>query len=125
MDGKRTDSNGASGAWAWIRRNEVILIGGLIIAAIQYQGAQTATHLEQLGARITAVQENQDRLADRLMRQIAAVQENQDRLADRLMRQIAAVQENQDRLAGQLGARITASNADRRRALRPRATTRP
>ena len=47
MNGKQTESKGAGGAWAWVRRNDaILLVGGLVIAMMQYQTIQMAALVE-------------------------------------------------------------------------------
>ena len=119
MNGKQqTESKSAGGVWAWIRRNDaVLLVGGLVIAMVQYQTIQMAALVEQVSLRITSLEtstaaslaafaESQRQIVQQLGLRITAVQENQDRLADQLGQRIASLEKSHERVADQLGGRI-------------------
>ena len=107
MNGKQTESKGAGGAWAWVRRNDaILLVGGLVIAMMQYQTIQMAALVEQVSLRITSLERSQERIVEQLGLRITAVQENQYRAVEQLGARIASLEKSMERLAGQLGARM-------------------
>ena len=125
MNGKHTGNRRANGLWAWIRRNDgVLILGAIVIAGLQYQNAHTAALLEQLGLRISSLEtrmasletttaaslaafaESQRQTTEQLGLRITEAQANQNRLADQLGQRISNLEKSQERVAEQLGARI-------------------
>ncbi len=104
MNGEQTESECAAGAWAWVQRNDTLLMGVLIIAMIQYQTIQITASLEQLILRLTVLEERmvslecrQERFAKRLAGQpgarAAELDEDAAELADCMNRLLGRIED--------------------------------
>ena len=105
MNGEQqTESECAAGAWAWVQRNDTLLMGVLIIAMMQYQTIQIAASLEQLILRLTILEERmvslecrQERFAERLAGQpgarAAELGEDAAELADCMNRLLGRIED--------------------------------
>ena len=104
MNGEQTESKCAAGAWAWVRRNDgVLLMGVLVIAMIQYRTIQITASFERLILRLESFERSMERFAERLDAHVASLERSQERFAEQLDAHVTSLERSMERFAERLG----------------------